>query len=92
MENSDDENFKTDVMAVFSEFRGELLQLLSTSQMHIYMFAFKHHNHGGTDVFANTPYTDLFFDREGCQLDLPSIKKTFNKSLMGVFYKVSVPL
>ena len=67
-------------------FRNGLISLLNSTQMHIYLFAFKDDNN--SDGFGSYYYTDIFHDKDGILLDLESIKYNFNKKLMGVFYKV----
>jgi len=79
------------VTLITQTFRNDLITLLNTTQMHIYLLAFKDHNHA-TDGFSNYYYTDIFHDKEGILLDLESIRWIFNENLMGTFYKVRCPL
>ena len=79
------------MLAITQKFRNELITLLNTTQMHIYLLAFKDDNHA-TDGFSNFYYIDIFHDKDGVLLDLESIKCTFNEKLMGAFYKVRRPI
>ena len=79
------------MFAITQNFRNGLITLLNTTQMHIYLLAFKDDNHA-TDGFSNFYYTDIFHDKEGMLLDLESIKCSFNERLLGAFYKVRRPI